>query len=71
MFYFGGTIWHGRYYTLAIPLSIFTQTYCAQWLPDGQIIAGGSDNNMLRMLEQSSTSTVVRLHEVVIKGIFI
>ncbi|CAB4011145.1 WD repeat-containing 5-like [Paramuricea clavata] len=35
-----------------------SMTYCTQWLPDGQIIAGGSDMNMLRMLEQSSTSTV-------------
>jgi hypothetical protein len=47
-------------YIIDIP-PIFIQTYCTQWLPDGQIIAGGSDMNMLRMLEQSSTSTVVRL----------
>ena len=45
---------------MALP-SIFMQTYCTQWLTDGQIIAGGSDKNMLRMLEQSSTSTVVRI----------
>ena len=35
-----------------------SMTYCTQWLPDGQIIAGGSDKNMLRMLDQSLTSTV-------------
>lgn len=35
-----------------------SMVYSAQWLHDGQIIAGGSDKNMLRMLDQSTTSTV-------------
>lgn len=35
-----------------------SMVYCTQFLSDGQIVAGGSDKNMLRMLEQSTTSTV-------------